>query len=1354
VEVEPGNLRPGLLATYRSLSDKDSYLNRIDPKPCFYLGHSNIHPRIPPGPFEVVWTGMLLLRETAPISFDAYVSGEVTMLVDGVTVLQGRGASATARVNSKEPLNRPPGTYALRIHYRSLKDMPARLQVWWQGANFAHEQLPAWQLKHLPATVTPAWRQEELVTEGRNAAARFGCARCHADGFPASVEPPPGPALVDVGRRLSRTWLLNWLENPSRLRPGAHMPVLFEADRQGFVERWAITEYLLGRAVDKHPEAPAAGDHRAGRHAFVSLGCIACHPVPDLSSTEQVDLGRYPLLGLADRMHVDELAAFLGNPQARYPDGCMPRLPVSPSVARDIASYLLLWSTPAVLPAPVPPPSAEEIRALVRRLKVHGLQAAGEALLREKQCTACHPGLGPTQPGKLPLRAQGNALGCLSGRTLPRFMLDEGTRKALEAYMAVASRETFPSPIESRRQLVERAGCFRCHSRDSDRPSPLEQAGSTLGGANLQYLPFQKLPRLTNLYRKYTRSYLASAVREGVSGLRSEQYSYRMPAFGPQAEALLQALAEADGELPAGGDPPPGLPADPNLGSLAGPSLVGFTGYACAACHVWNGRMLSDPDPGAIGPDLTKVSGRLRRDWFDRFLENPARCYPGTPMPAVFPRGGGTTLSSVLDGDPARQRDALWAYCVRGNDAPSPKPAPPVAVMAPSTSEPPLVTQIPIHLSSGGVVESICLLYGNNDLLIYDLSTNGLQGFYTGAQILRHVQGRLRTFTVSGAPVGSCLRADRGLQLVGPRKSEAPTARTLQGYDRLADGVHIRWQAQFASGVIDVGETLRVVDTGSRRRLLRELRFERIPASCTLERRTTVADHRSVDVSASVGEAKGASTNGTFTVVLRPDQGGVVVATLGCDLPPPRSTPVAQWTVLSDTGKTEGALERPGYRAIAYPRPKLASGEDLIMPAAIAVNSRDGRVFVASLKMGEIFLLVDPADDGKSARFENYGHGLFQDALSMLAEDDALYVLHRRNLTRITETRRDGIADHFDRVFALPHGVADTYDYGYGLVRDKEGAFVMTYAPYANTQLPGSGGALRWMPGEAPKEVAFGFRNPLGWCIGPEKDVFFTDNQGEWVASNKLCHLVEGRYYGFPNQAQPQHTSRPFAKPAVWIPYGWARSINGVAYDHTGGKFGPFAGQFFLAELMYGGAIIRASVEKVNGEYQGACFPFWGKGLLGPLTLAFDPRGRLWVGGITEPGWMAQPDRGALFRVDFTGQMPFEIRSIHVLPHGFRLEFTAPLAPVTAQNRASYQIEHYRYEYTGAYGSPELDRTPVPIEKIDVGADGRSVVVTTARLVRDRVYLISASGVRSSRGEPLVHPTGAYTLNDIPAGKH
>ena len=50
-------------------------------------------------------------------------------------------------------------------------------------------------------------------------------------------------------------------------------------------------------------------------------------------------------------------------------------------------------------------------------------------------------------------------------------------------------------------------------------------------------------------------------------------------------------------------------------------------------------------------------------------------------------------------------------------------------------------------------------------------------------------------------------------------------------------------------------------------------------------------------------------------------------------------------------------------------------------------------------------------------------------------------------------------------------------------------------------------------------------RNPLGWCAGPDGEVFFTDNQGEWVATNKLCHVAEGRVLRLP-QPGPAATHR------------------------------------------------------------------------------------------------------------------------------------------------------------------------------------------------------------------------------------
>src|SRR5205809_2501574 len=148
---------------------------------------------------------------------------------------------------------------------------------------------------------------------------------------------------------------------------------------------------------------------------------------------------------------------------------------------------------------------------------------------------------------------------------------------------------------------------------------------------------------------------------------------------------------------------------------------------------MWNGQSLADTDPGAIGPDLTKVAGRIRREWFDRYLEGPARIHPGTPMPSIFAKGKPATLATVLDGDSTKQKDALWSYLALGRSAPSPKAPPPLPVMSPAAGESAIVAQIPVHLPEKGVVESICVLTAEHDLMVYVVGSLSLHRCYTGA---------------------------------------------------------------------------------------------------------------------------------------------------------------------------------------------------------------------------------------------------------------------------------------------------------------------------------------------------------------------------------------------------------------------------------------------------------------------------------------------------------------------------------------------------------------------------------------------------------------------------------------------
>src|SRR5262245_40936141 len=564
LDLEPEDLKPGLVAEYRSLADPKATVTRIEPKPAFTLGRSSPHPRIPPGPFEVTWTGVISVRDPGPITFFAFTGGEVSVAVDGAVLLTGRGPTDATRLVAKEALTREPGYYRLTIRYRSMTDIPARLQLWWEGPSFAREPVPAWRLGHVASELSPAGRQDLRAEQGRAAAGRLGCARCHSSALPDVTDPPPGPSLADVGKRVTRSWVLKWLADPSKVRPEAHMPTVFTADRAGFVERWLVADNLTGGRETRAEEKPA-GDHRLGRREFLALGCAACHFVPDVARSQQQPLNRTPLVGLADRFAAGELTAFLLNPHGRYPDGRMPRQPVAPEQAYDITAYLMLWNKPSNVPT-AEPPTAKEIQDAARRLGTRDARSAATALLRDTGCTSCHLGLGDSRPRDLPIKNL--TAGCLGEQGGVRYAFDAETRTALAAYLEVSDKEKHPSPFADRQRQLAQAGCVQCHQRDNDRPPPIEAAGSRLGGAFLQELPFQRTPRLTNPHQKLTAVYLARTVREGSPGLRGPRFSYKMPAFGPDADALAQALAEADGELLPEADPSAAAPGDPTLGTL------------------------------------------------------------------------------------------------------------------------------------------------------------------------------------------------------------------------------------------------------------------------------------------------------------------------------------------------------------------------------------------------------------------------------------------------------------------------------------------------------------------------------------------------------------------------------------------------------------------------------------------------------------------------------------------------------------------------------------------------------------------------------------------------------------------
>jgi hypothetical protein len=177
---------------------------------------------------------------------------------------------------------------------------------------------------------------------------------------------------------------------------------------------------------------------------------------------------------------------------------------------------------------------------------------------------------------------------------------------------------------------------------------------------------------------------------------------------------------------------------------------------------------------------------------------------------------------------------------------------------------------------------------------------------------------------------------------------------------------------------------------------------------------------------------------------------------------------------------------------------------------------------------------------------------------------------------------------------------------------------------------------------------------------------------------------------------------------------------------------------------------MRVFLEKVGDRYQGACFPFRQGFGSGCVPVRFGKDGSLFVGG-TSRGWGSRGNKPfAIERLVWTGKVPFEIQEMRARPDGFKLTFTQPVDVASAGKATSYGLKTFTYIYRADYGSPEVDQTTPKIKRVEVGKDGKSVRLWVEGLQEGHIHDLTATGVRSADGLPLLHPQAYYTLNYIP----
>ena len=151
--------------------------------------------------------------------------------------------------------------------------------------------------------------------------------------------------------------------------------------------------------------------------------------------------------------------------------------------------------------------------------------------------------------------------------------------------------------------------------------------------------------------------------------------------------------------------------------------------------------------------------------------------------------------------------------------------------------------------------------------------------------------------------------------------------------------------------------------------------------------------------------------------------------------------------------------------------------------------------------------------------------------------------------------------------------------------------------------------------------------------------------------------------------------------------------------------------------------------------------------LLKKLEFALARRGNL---KFVRPRCSPKPRPYALQRLDWTGEVPFEIQRITATPDGFLATFTQPVDPTVAVQPLTYKLESFTHIYQQGYGSPEVDQTTPRVTRAEVSADGLRVHLSVAGRVQGHVHAFDLGPMRSADGQPLVHVNAYYTLNEIP----
>lgn len=657
-EVLRSRLQPGVLVTFRDRSGdriRDSLRQRM--LSFVNTGHST------PSPFIRVmdrmtaeYTGFLNVPLKGDYRFQFEGTGQVDFEVNGHAAFDSKFVDISKPGEFVTTLHKGFNRFRLRYQFDPKHQ---EFRAYWQSDSFPREPIPPTVL--FCDGGDPGLQASDKFRKGRELFSTRKCIACHVD-LPGRVFRPhfssamleiydTAPILDDIGVRINREWVIQWLLNPKFVRNHVTMPSLLgngnkQHDRQHALD---LAAYLMTLQKYIPPDHSVSGQKitvietrattQTGEELYENLGCIACHRFTPPHDDDEYD--RVSLYFANAKFRPQALRSFLEKPEARHPGTRMPNFRLNPSEVDRLTAFV-----------------RQQSRGMIDSSPRMGNATQGKRLYETLKCGACH-----FVNRSETIAIQALDRGCLADSvnvTVPNFDLIDAERDAIRHFLRTDPqyKTLFRNDAESTARLIRRLNCVACHDRDhqrSNRRIILAEEGS-------DGLIGPPLPNLTwsgeKLKTRWTHRLFSGQLKERARPWLKE----RMPAFPGHAALLANGLSAQHGwpsksELKS-------VRLDPSLAEAGRRLTLKNDGFDCRQCHaIGNLKPTGDKSTKiAPGINFSETRDRLRYGYYRRFMLDPPRYDVGLKMPKLSADGKTTKIRNVFDGDAGNQFDAMWHY--------------------------------------------------------------------------------------------------------------------------------------------------------------------------------------------------------------------------------------------------------------------------------------------------------------------------------------------------------------------------------------------------------------------------------------------------------------------------------------------------------------------------------------------------------------------------------------------------------------------------------------------------------------------------------------------------------------------